>query len=127
MYNINSMSSLLDAMAKVGLATENEKQAQESEEAKALREKQAALLPKKPWDLASREGYDFFAKVAWLVEYIEADAQATERIVEVRDFVEARMLHGLAGKEFLLQLDELNTRLTTIAAIKAKWPKIWKP
>ena len=121
------MNSLLDELVKAGKVDPSALLARNNEEAASLREKQAAILPRTIQELAARNNFDFFSRVKWLVEYIEEDHTARERVVEVRDFVESRMAHGTAGTEFLTQLDELHTGLIDIHSIKAKWPKIWKP
>ena len=121
------MSSLLNALAKVGLATRDDELARESEEADALREKHASYLPKTLEDLAARAGFDFFGRVEWLIDTYLGPEWPEQRMIEVQGFVEKHMLSGNAGKEFLRQLKDLQAGAILPSQLKAKWPKIWKP
>jgi hypothetical protein len=121
------MSSLIDALTKVGLATRNDQLASESNEAERLRNQNSAYLTKTLEDLALRSGFDFFGKVEWLVDIYLGPEYPEQRVIEVRDFVEKYMLGGNAGKQFLQQINDLHAGKINISQLKAEWPKIWKP
>ncbi|HEU5114254.1 MAG TPA: hypothetical protein VFT82_00635 [Candidatus Paceibacterota bacterium] len=116
---------MLSALSKAGLVDHSEVAANAKQEADAVRQKVEAMRPKSLKELFSRNDYDFFARVQWIIEALEKDQ---EIIGDALEAVEKHMLGGQAGRDFHKQLcDWRFGRDVKISLddIKAKWPKVF--